>query len=962
MTISGFWGSVGQRNDRCQLVNSFVPLMAVVIVFIFFSIPANAQFRAGGAFLKLIPGARQQALAGSLTGSLDNVSAIYANPGAVGFLREWGWNVAYTSWVPGIYHTSAFFGKNIATPWSRQTRFALSASYLGVKEFDSSGGRAPAVSGGDFWVAASIGQPFRKALSGFALGANVKYLRSRLDNFDAGAFVLDLGGMYRTKQIRLMQGGLLEHGVFSLGAGVTHIGSSLNFMNFNTPLPFTYRFGAAFHAGTHDGLQATVSIDYRSTRDEEDFTSLGFEFSWASLLTFRFGYNLEDLNLFNRAGAGMSIGLTDLRLSPKNLIPGRNKAVRFDFAALNNSDFFGEPYHGAINHYAIRPERFDFASPPNDALINSENIVLNWSHSRDPDLLDDVTYWLLVDPSRDRISEALEKFENGAPFWNLLADESFFRNDTLKQTEMRLDLDATVCEEYFWTVVAVDKDRHFRVIGGEKKRIANFRVALPDLQVTDIRVLPDTTLQGPRQGAEIMLFITNVGESAAENFSVEFADSSDSSPTLTEFETLSGLTLLPGALDSVAVSWRAEGFAQHYVTAMLDPANTVPECNDSDNRLIFDLPKPPPMGHDLAIVKTANRDTVFAEETYAYTLTVWNNGPITAKNFTVEDVLPDHLTLKNASRPTESEIAEERKMIWRFDSLAVGDSLTIQYEVETEPLLFSPGAPLDLEGVTFEFNKDILTASAKIKLQEFGRAMKQVLELNPGLSFEIGGHTDDIGTHAYNDRLSDARAKSVQAYLASLDPIHERLTARGYGERQPIAPNHTPECREKNRRVEIKIPADTRIPQRTFVNKSFVSTGNDPDTTNNFAEATVQFKHVKTPPPGVIVVNFGFDSSNLGDEAKQALDNVLPAIVTELRKDAELYVEISGHTDSRGSDQYNQPLSERRAKSVLEYFYANCIRRERMKALGYGESRPIADNVTEEGMLKNRRVEFRFRK
>jgi outer membrane protein OmpA-like peptidoglycan-associated protein len=69
-------------------------------------------------------------------------------------------------------------------------------------------------------------------------------------------------------------------------------------------------------------------------------------------------------------------------------------------------------------------------------------------------------------------------------------------------------------------------------------------------------------------------------------------------------------------------------------------------------------------------------------------------------------------------------------------------------------------------------------------------------------------------------------------------------------------------------------------------------------------------------------------------------------------------IEINGHTDNIGSDQYNLNLSEKRANSVTDYLVENGIANQRLVAKGYGETMPKATNETEEGRQVNRRVEF----
>jgi len=69
-------------------------------------------------------------------------------------------------------------------------------------------------------------------------------------------------------------------------------------------------------------------------------------------------------------------------------------------------------------------------------------------------------------------------------------------------------------------------------------------------------------------------------------------------------------------------------------------------------------------------------------------------------------------------------------------------------------------------------------------------------------------------------------------------------------------------------------------------------------------------------------------------------------------------IEISGHTDSVGSDDTNLQLSRRRAEAVSDYLKRAGVGAERMTAVGYGKTRPIASNDSEEGRARNRRIEF----
>lgn len=122
-----------------------------------------------------------------------------------------------------------------------------------------------------------------------------------------------------------------------------------------------------------------------------------------------------------------------------------------------------------------------------------------------------------------------------------------------------------------------------------------------------------------------------------------------------------------------------------------------------------------------------------------------------------------------------------------------------------------------------------------------------------------------------------------------------------------------------------------------------------------------------------IVVDIDLEKAKAGTTA--ILQNIFfdvdkydlkPRSLTELQKilrfleeNPTVKVEISGHTDNSGSQEYNLSLSEKRAQSVFDYLVAHGVDDARLKAKGYGASQPIADNGTEEGRQKNRRIEFK---
>lgn len=101
-------------------------------------------------------------------------------------------------------------------------------------------------------------------------------------------------------------------------------------------------------------------------------------------------------------------------------------------------------------------------------------------------------------------------------------------------------------------------------------------------------------------------------------------------------------------------------------------------------------------------------------------------------------------------------------------------------------------------------------------------------------------------------------------------------------------------------------------------------------------------------------VTFATDSSDLSP----AFFNVLNSVGKVLEEYEQTVVEVAGHTDSTGSESYNQSLSERRANSVSSYLSAQGVIQQRLITLGMGESRPVADNSSNSGRQANRRVEI----
>jgi len=151
----------------------------------------------------------------------------------------------------------------------------------------------------------------------------------------------------------------------------------------------------------------------------------------------------------------------------------------------------------------------------------------------------------------------------------------------------------------------------------------------------------------------------------------------------------------------------------------------------------------------------------------------------------------------------------------------------------------------------------------------------------------------------------------------------------------------------KNYKIVIK--KDEFFNQNVYVSTKKIGR-QDTIILQNIAMKPVPRKPVK------ITVYYSVNVDKLNDESKQIIDTTL---LTILRESPELIIEIGSHTDNIGDEGYNLKLSQKRAEIVAKYLIEKGIDKNRLIAKGYGESKPVADNSTEQGRSFNRRTEFK---
>jgi OOP family OmpA-OmpF porin len=208
----------------------------------------------------------------------------------------------------------------------------------------------------------------------------------------------------------------------------------------------------------------------------------------------------------------------------------------------------------------------------------------------------------------------------------------------------------------------------------------------------------------------------------------------------------------------------------------------------------------------------------------------------------------------------------------------------------------------------------------------------------PDAPFEVGGHTDSQGSESGNQRLSEERARAVVTALRSDDLPLLAMTAKGYGESEPVADNSTAEGRAQNRRIAFTLvraaPAEPDPPDP-----------DDPAAVCLDRLAAIVAENQVAFAPG---------SAEIAPESAP----VIAALAGVLRGCPDATFEIGGHTDSEGSESGNLRLSQQRAEAVLAAVRRPDLPLAGLAAKGYGEAAPVADNGTAEGRAQNRRIAF----
>ncbi|AFL84011.1 outer membrane protein/peptidoglycan-associated (lipo)protein [Belliella baltica DSM 15883] len=261
--------------------------------------------------------------------------------------------------------------------------------------------------------------------------------------------------------------------------------------------------------------------------------------------------------------------------------------------------------------------------------------------------------------------------------------------------------------------------------------------------------------------------------------------------------------------------------------------------------------------------------------------------------------------------------------------------------------------PVYVDIVYYDLDKSVIRTDAEPTLDKLGELMQKYSFLD----LRVASHTDARASDEYNEALSQRRADAVLEFLNKYNIGKERVRAEWFGEEKLTndcgdgvpcpEPDH-----QLNRRSELVLEAfpdpdkDYELPKELL----------DKDICDELGI----FEELQRELNAVPIVYFDFDKSNIRPVHKKELERT--AIMMKRMKNLNLY--IAGHTDQRGSEEYNKSLSERRSAVVMEYLVNRGVEAARMQHEWFGKTQPIHDcgTCSEAQHQENRRTELKLRK
>lgn len=286
--------------------------------------------------------------------------------------------------------------------------------------------------------------------------------------------------------------------------------------------------------------------------------------------------------------------------------------------------------------------------------------------------------------------------------------------------------------------------------------------------------------------------------------------------------------------------------------------------------------------------------------------------------------------------------------------IPISESIVLTPELTTT-IPFGKLTSLDIEGM-------YVTSGAHLPRLSY-------IEFQLGIKFVIGQvkRAYDIAPTTSSTSIPLSKTSSVVMKPASFAELHGRVRTRSTNSPLEAHLTITDLDSDSTWSASTSMTGDYRIPVTREGRYSitaetrehiFSTTLYTVSSAGNAEPSTVDIQLFKDEGTQRLLVFYETDKYELQKESTTELER----LVKFMRETPNALLEISGHTDSQGDDEYNRKLSERRADAVIEYLAKRGIEPERLKATGFGETRSVSTNTTEEGRANNRRVEMTITK
>ncbi|WP_071397187.1 OmpA family protein [Flammeovirga pacifica] len=243
----------------------------------------------------------------------------------------------------------------------------------------------------------------------------------------------------------------------------------------------------------------------------------------------------------------------------------------------------------------------------------------------------------------------------------------------------------------------------------------------------------------------------------------------------------------------------------------------------------------------------------------------------------------------------------------------------------------------ELNNIFFDENKNI-HSNSEAELEDLSLFIKEVNDYKIGIHVHEA-QSDNDSIEIFN--LTQEKAEKIYKDLIARGVNADKLEAKGFGWQHPIATNKTKSGRLKNQRIEyVFLPKD--VEEVVFV---------EVKEEEPLPELTPTLGEVLDV---VGTIHFAFNSNAITSESYRVVEQIFDVMY----RYPNLVIEVGGHTDNKGSATFNTILGEKRARAIVQQLVIMGIEKDRLTYKTYGFTQPIADNSTEEGRKKNRRISF----